>query len=286
MVCYNGLMEWIVVFIPAVLGLVLGSFVSAVSYRLPRGIGFVGGRSFCPRCRKQIGWFDNLPLISYFLLGGRCRRCKKPISVRYPLIELVTSVVFTLTGVIGIGCLPNSGFNLAFVNDYFTNGILCSQSRIFGLTAAGFYLLLLLITILISVIDWEHRMIPDGLNFLAFGLGTFYIFWFYPQAAYQNLLAGFSSGAFLYFLYILTKGRGMGLGDAKLAIFGGLILGVNAIDWLFLAFLTGAVTGIILIIVKKAGLKQKIAFGPFLALALWIEIVYGPVVLPWFGLNL
>lgn len=222
-----------------VVGLAIGSFLGALIYRIPREIQFTSGRSLCPRCGKKISWFDNIPLISFLLLGGKCRNCHKKISLRYPLVELATAVGFILIGL-----------NLYLL-------------AIFSLLMAIF------------VIDIEHQIIPDSLVFLLLFLATCYIL-LATSDIFLRIASGFSAALFLLAIYLLTRGRGMGLGDVKFAIFGGLFLSwPGVLVWMFLSFLTGGLVGIILILLGKAKLKGKIAFGPFLIVGLFIAYLWG-----------
>ena len=224
-------------------GLVVGSFVAAFTYRLPRSVSWVGGRSFCDRCGKKISWFDNIPLVSYLLLLGRCRSCKKKISLRYPLIELTTA----------LGFVAVSYFNYP-----------------------AYFYFLIPILICIFVIDLEHRFIPDGLVFFGIVLTFFYFILIDKNTIYLNLLSGFIPAFFLLFLHLITRGKGMGLGDVKLAILGGLVLGwPYFVVWLFLSFIIGAVVGIVLIFAKKASFGKKIPFGPYLVISFWLTMICG-----------
>jgi prepilin signal peptidase PulO-like enzyme (type II secretory pathway) len=230
----------------SVLGLVFGSFISALTWRYPRGISVSKGRSICPRCKKQIAWFDNIPLVSFILLGGKCRNCKKPISWRYPLTELATAIGFLLIG----------------LNIY--------------------YLLIFCILESIFIIDLENKIIPDSFVFWGVLIAVLYTLYSIPSTLLPSLFAGFSAASLLLLIHLFTKGRGMGLGDVKFAVLGGLIIGEKLfLIWLFLAFLTGAFVGIILILGKKAGLKSQIAFGPFLVLAVPLAFIYGEKILFW-----
>ena len=218
------------------LGLIVGSFIAALTYRYVRSISNMHGRSFCDKCKKQIGWYDNIPFLSFLFLGGKCRNCRKKISPRYPLIELSCAIGFLL---IGFQVIP---------------------------------LALFCILAIIFIIDFEHQIIPDTFIFLGILLSLLIT----PHSLFSGLLAGFICATFLLLVHIITKGRGMGLGDVKFAVLGGIIVGLPLSPiWLFIAFLTGAIVGIILILGRRAGLKSKIAFGPFLVIAIPITLLWG-----------
>lgn len=228
-----------------ILGLVFGSFISALSWRYPRGMGIAAGRSICPKCKKQIAWYDNIPLFSFMALGGRCRNCAKKISPRYFIIELTT----------GIGFL----FILK------------------GYTLQGVYSLILFCLLeIIFVIDFEHKIIPDIFIFLGIFLVIIFLFLTDSPMIFPNLLAGLISAFLLLMIHLFTDGRGMGLGDVKFAVLGGIVMGLNlCLVWLFLAFLTGGIAGIILILFRRAGIKDQIAFGPFLVISIGLTILIG-----------
>ena len=231
-------------------GLIFGSFLSAVTWRLPRKIDIfdLHARSICPRCKKEILWYDNIPLLSYLLLHGQCRTCHKVISLRYPLIEFSTAVLFVLL--------------------YFLTS---AQSLV--PSALLFPSALLLEAIFI--IDFEHQIIPDGLTWAILVLGIGFLVIISPQLFFLNMLCGLTAALFLLLTHLITKGKGMGLGDVKLALAVGIILGWPlTLVWLYAAFLTGALVGIILILLKKAKFRKPIAFGPFLAVAFLIALIY------------
>ena len=227
-----------------VLGLVIGSFLNVVIYRLPRGLGFVRGRSFCPKCKHKVNWFDNVPVISFLILKGRCRFCGGKISWRYPLIELLAGALFYLS--------------------YLSHLSFLSYLLICGLVVVFF-------------IDLEHQIIPDEIVIPLSILFLVYFLMTNPQLLITNyLITALISFLFLYFIFLLTKGKGMGFGDVKLAFLMGLVLGFPKIVVAFyLAFLTGAFVGVILILLSRAKLKQKIAFGPFLVFGTIFSLLWG-----------
>jgi len=221
------------------LGAVFGSFVSAYTFRYPKGIAVTKGRSFCPHCKAQIVWFDNIPLLSFLILGGHCRHCHKKISFRYPLIELIAAVGFLIIG-----------WNF-------------------------FWLIMFLILLSIFVIDLEHQIIPDSLVFPGLALSLFIA----SPALYGNFFVGFLAATLLLLVHLATRGRGMGLGDVKFAVLGGMLTGALMPIWLLAAFLTGGIAGVILIFAGRAKLKTKIAFGPFLIIAIPACLIWGEKIL-------
>ncbi len=230
------------------IGLLIGSFLNVVIYRLPRKLSIVWGRSFCPKCKKKISWFDNVPLVSFILLKGHCRHCHSPISIRYPVVELLTGVLFVL-----------------------------ALSSYLGIAQAGLTLILFSSLIAIFFIDLEHQIIPDE---ILLPVTALFILRSLFTASYLLLAIGLASSLFLFLIWLITKGKGMGLGDVKLAFLMGLVLGYPKIILAFyLAFLTGAIVGVILIIVGKAKFGQRIAFGPFLVLATLISCLWGEKIL-------
>lgn len=221
-------------------------------YRLPRGLGFVKGRSFCPKCQKQIRWYDNIPLLSFVLLRGRCRACHSPISLRYPLVELISGLVTVL-----------------IFKNFFTYAV--DFLSLFSLIC---YLFLAWGLVVIFFIDAERQIIPDEITFPLTILFFVFRVFFSPSLFIFSAVGSF---LFLLIIFMVTGGKGMGFGDVKLAFLIGLALGFpKVVVAFYLAFLTGAIFGIILILVKKRkSLKQKIAFGPFLAAATLISLLWG-----------
>lgn len=252
-------------FIVFILGLCVGSFLNVLIYRLPRGLKFVKGRSFCPECKRKINWFDNVPLISFILLKGRCRYCHSPISLRYPVVELLTGVLFVL------GAFSQLG-NLSHLSHLSWTETILTWVLFSGL-------------IVIFFVDLEHQIIPDDV--VAPLIILFSLRQFFPlptsfssfsllTSHFSSFVSGIGSFLFMFSIYIITKGQGMGFGDVKLAFLIGLVLGYPKIIVAFyLAFLTGAFVGVILILVRKAKFGQKIAFGPFLCLATTVTYLWG-----------
>jgi len=234
-----------------VCGLVIGSFLEVVTYRIPRKKSIVKPGSYCPECNGKIAFYDNIPLISYIVLRGRCRNCKARISSKTIILEIITGLLFAL--------------------NYFFFGL--SIHTIIGIIFSS-------VLIVISFIDIEFGIIPNiiVLPFTIIGLGLNIFIdpprWWLPLA--------FAAGAFAFMLIInLIYPRGMGMGDVKLSLMVGAFLVRNVITGLFLGFLLGAVYGIGLII-KKRKLKQTIPFGPFISLGSIIALFWGNNILKWY----
>jgi leader peptidase (prepilin peptidase) / N-methyltransferase len=248
-------------FFVAIIGLVMGSFIGAFTYRWPREIKISKGRSFCPQCGQTIFWYDNIPLLSFVLLGGKCRNCEKKISFREPIIEALTAFVF-------------------FVIWYRSEQILSMFSWL-DVSVFGTLILLLISSAMVAVlvIDWEHQLIPDEAVYLVLGLMLLVLLGGRYDLLFVNLIAGLGLGAFLLVVHVLTRGNGMGLGDVKLAVASGAVLGpIYGVIWMFLAFVIGSIVGILLILIGKAKLGSKIAFGPFLVLSFILVLCFGKII--------
>jgi len=254
-------------FLLFVLGIIFGSFISAVSYRIPNGISFIKGRSICTKCKKGINWYDNIPLLSYLILGGKCRNCNEKISIRYPVIEISSAI-----GFLGIFYFMNT-----------IGGI--PLQGVIGIVTLVYLLVIFLILLTIFIIDMENQIIPDSLVFLGIFVALTYQLLTNQYSLFTVLFSGFLSASFLMFVHLITKGKGMGLGDVKFAVLGGMIMGLRLMPiWLLLSFLTGATIGIILILLRKAKMKTKIAFGPFLIFGIVVTFILGNNIMSLMGL--
>ena len=240
-----------------VLGLVIGSFVNCLVYRLNKEKnfwkGFLSGRSYCPKCRHQLAWFENIPLFSFVFQKGKCRHCHSPISGQYFLSELISGLIFL--GIYWFYFIPNFDFSFSF---YITAFLY-------------FYFAFILIAVFLS--DLFYWTIPDQITFPAI---LIFLIWNIVQGQWLSVLAGLAGLIFFLSLVFITKSKGMGLGDVKLVAIMGLFLGFpKLIVALYLAFLTGAVLGVILILTKRKKMGSRIPFGPFLALASLIALLWG-----------
>lgn len=253
-----------------IFGVVIGSFLSAYTYRAPLGDLVSRGRSYCDRCKKQLVWYENVPLLSFIALRGKCSGCDKKISRRYPIIEGMTGLLFVLIGERFFNCV-----NLG------VSQVVCSWSS-HGLLTLPLLLVIASIFIAIFVIDYEHQIIPDELVFFTMSI-IFFAYLLGDVPIYIPLLSGFSTATFLLLLNIFTFGKGMGLGDVKFAIPAGMVLSFPlSLVWMFLSFLMGAIVGLVLIASGKSKFGKHIPFGPFLVLSFFITLLYGEWLLQFF----
>ena len=246
-----------------ILGSIVGSFLNSIIYRLPKRESFLINRSYCPFCKHTLHWQDLIPFLSFLILGGRCRYCKKPISLQYPLVELTTGVLF--------------------VSIFFQNmDLLFYDSVIFGFLNICFLFLIACFLIIIFVYDLKHYIIPDKIVFpaiLAIGIwhlvsGIFYNS--YSKYPILNIIySAFGAAAFFLIIVLLSRGKGMGVGDVKLAFLMGLFLGFpNILVALFSSFFLGAIVGLILIALGRKTLKSEVPFGPFLVIGTFIAMFF------------
>ena len=238
-----------------ILGLIIGSFLNAVIFRLPDGKSFLTGRSECRHCHRELGPTDLVPVLSFLFLRGRCRYCKQPISWQYPLVELATGIVFALL------C--------------FRHGSAVGEAGLWAdLIFAAFL-------IVIGIYDFKHFLILDRIVVPAMvlalvwaGLGGHLLASLYGAL----LVAGFFAAQ-----YYISRGRWIGFGDVKLGIFLGLLLGWQlSLLLLVLAYFLGAATGLTLVFTGHKTMSSKLPLGSFLAISAIIVMLYGHGVLAWY----
>ncbi|MBQ9331247.1 MAG: prepilin peptidase [Oscillibacter sp.] len=225
-------------------GLCVGSFTNVLIFRIPRGEEFVRTPSHCMSCGHRLSWYENIPLVSFLLQGGKCRHCGVRLSRQYPAVEALTGIMWLLTG-------------LLFWGDWVRLALYCA---LFPLLAA------------VAVIDWRTFTIPDGLNLAIGALGAVQLVLDRGRWPLYTVGMVLVSGFFLL-LWALTRGRGLGLGDVKLMAAAGLLLGWQRI---LLAMLLGCVLGAVIHSLRmRRGAGHKLAFGPYLAAGIWIAALFG-----------
>jgi leader peptidase (prepilin peptidase)/N-methyltransferase len=244
-------------------GTIIGSFLNVVILRLPDpGTSIVFPSSHCPKCKKSLSWYENIPILSYLVLGGKCSHCKVSISPQYPIVEL-------LTGLLAVAVIANFGLSL---------------------TALGFFLFCAALVTIIWI-DLHHQIIPDvislpGIIFgFAFSFISFFVTW---QESLIGLLAG--GGIFYavsYSYYLLRRQEGLGGGDIKLLAMLGAFLGWQSLLFIiFASSVTGTVAGLFAMRSQKKGGATRIPFGPFLAVSGLFYLFFRPQVQQLFSLYL
>jgi len=236
--------------VAVVYGLIIGSFLNAWAYRLANGEKITAGRSHCPQCGAQIRAYDNVPLVSWMLLRGKCRDCSAPISWRYPLGEALTAALFAAVAAL-------DGLSWLLVP----------------------HLLFVSALILVSQVDLEKQIIPDIVILPVAALGVPLMIVLGSAPWWQWPVAGLGAAGFLFLIsevyYRIRHVEGMGFGDVKLALCMGVYLGSAVVPALFLGFLSGAAVGVVLIGGRRGDRKTAIPFGPFLAAGAILALFFG-----------
>ncbi|MCK4891200.1 MAG: prepilin peptidase, partial [Candidatus Pacebacteria bacterium] len=265
-------------FIILILGLIVGSFLNVVIFRLENGEKIVNDRSKCLRCKHVLAWYDLIPVLSFIFLKGKCRYCEERISWQYPVVEMGTGILFII--------------------------VFSIQYSVFSIFYLLFWFYIVSALIVIFVYDLKHYIIPDKVIYpaiaitfiyrlfeiLNFGHLNLFRIWNLPAQGWSALggeignlitvfnpfIAAILASAFFLSIVLLTHGRGMGGGDVKLGFLMGLILGWPLVlIALFLSFILGSIIGIFLILVGKKKMKSMIPFGPFLVLGTFIAMFWG-----------
>ncbi len=254
------------VFLLFIFGLLVGSFLNVVLFRFGTGETMVSGRSRCNACKGLIAWYDNIPLLSYIFLRGKCRKCDAKISLQYPAVELATALLFAFAGL-----------------KFYVSG------SVEGALETTFALGLIGALVVIFVYDLRHMEIP--VSALGFGIlwtifSLFFLWWLaLPREAFldSRLFEGLAGGAIAFLLFyalvFFSKETWMGEGDAWLALLLGLVVGWKLLlPALTIAFGSGAIVGIVLIAMKRKGMQSRIPFGPFLAASVLFMLFFGRMI--------
>lgn len=238
-----------------VFGLILGSFLNVVVYRLNLSETIMG-RSHCPSCKKKIRWHDNIPVVSFLALGAKCRDCGEKISWKYPMLELLTGVVFALVG--------HYFFTLADPASWFIT---------------AYYLVLFFLLLVIFAYDLSYMEIPMVIFWIAvfWSIGCLLVLDAQSFNALSGVLdvkiySGLLAGTVFFLIFFLlsagSREKWMGMGDAYLAFLLGFVVGIKSLLWLIiLSSLSGSLFGVALVLLKKKTLKSRLPFAPFMVAA-------------------
>jgi leader peptidase (prepilin peptidase)/N-methyltransferase len=251
-------MDALAVGFAALFGAVIGSFLNVCIYRLPRGKPIALDRSACTRCGRQLAWFENIPVASYLVLRGRCRRCREPISIRYPAIELITAVLFAAAWM------------------YYGPGPLLVSRLMFGCAL-----------IVLFAIDLEHHLLPNAITIPGIIVG--FAFSFITEPGWRSSLIGLVvGGGILYAIaegyYRLRHEEGLGMGDVKMLSMIGAFLGWQlALATLMMGSLAGSIVGLGMIATSRGDMKYALPFGTFLAMGAVLAATVGPSLIGWYA---
>ena len=252
-----------------IFGLIVGSFLNCVIYRLEQKQSFLKGRSYCPHCKHTLKWQDLIPVFSFLFLKGKCRYCNEKISVQYPLVEMATALLFLLI------------LNFKF--------LIFNEFLIFNFETITYFLYLFIISsllIIIFVYDLKHFIIPDRVVFPAIAIALIFNFFPYVRSSvggHNSILTAAGAAIFFLIIVLISQGKWMGVGDIKLAFLMGLLLGFPYIlVALFFSFLIGAIMGIGLILAKRKTMKSEIPFGPFLVAGTFVALFWGREIIQYY----
>ena len=239
------------------LGLAIGSFLNVCVHRIPRRASIMRPRSRCPHCEYELRWYDNIPVVSYAILRGRCRRCRARISARYPIVELVTLGVFLL--------------------HYF----------VFGWSALlAVRLIFACALIVLFAIDLEHQILPDVITLPGIAAGLIFSL-VLPPGIVDSLIGTLVGGGVLWLIgeayYRFAGQEGMGGGDVKMLAMVGAFLGWKlVVVTLFLSSILGSVIGMGVIATRRGGMKYALPYGTFIALGALVASLYGEPIVNWY----
>ena len=239
-------------------GLLIGSFLNAVIHRVPRKQSLVSPGSRCPSCGYALRWYDNIPVLSYIMLGGRCRKCRKTISIRYPIVEMITAAVFVAHYFV-FGWTPLLAVRLAF-----------------GASLVALF-----------AIDLEHHLLPDVITLPGIVVGLVASV-FLPPGLVESLIGMLIGGGVLWLIgeayYRYAGEEGMGGGDVKMLAMIGAFLGWKLVlVTLVLSSVAGSVLGLAIIAIKRGSMKHALPFGTFLALGALAASLIGEQIVTWYA---
>ncbi|HTH93305.1 MAG TPA: prepilin peptidase [Candidatus Paceibacterota bacterium] len=252
-----------------IFGLIIGSFLNVVILRMNTGRSIASGRSACMRCNATLSWYELIPVFSYLGLRGKCAKCKNHISFQYPIVELITAIIFTIL---------------------YTTVIAAHGFTLISLLVLIFEMKVASILIVIFVYDIKHTIIPDMMVYLFIVLSLVGILWqVFTFPGFQAGLALFDGVLValpFFLLWAFSKGRAMGFGDVKLALGIGWLLGlVGGFSAVIFSFWIGAIVGLFLLgVTRKYHMRSQVPFAPFLIIATFIVGVWGVTIFSLFGI--
>ncbi len=264
---FDSLLTAYISLILFVFGTVMGSFLNVLIFRLPTGIPFQKGRSFCPSCRHELNWKDLFPLFSWIFQRGKCRYCKGKISKRYPIVEALNGTLYIFAYLFLAKGDGLSGLNLSLL----------------GWCAA------LSALIVISFVDFEHQIIPDSMWITIFVGGILIVLGeaaageFSWDSLLDRVIGTFTVSLIFFLIGVISKGRAMGGGDVKLMAAAGFVLGWKSVILsLFIGAFAGVIYSVLSHIIRKTEMRGVVPFGPFLAIGIAVSMFVGDTIIEYY----
>lgn len=243
-------MEYYLAVISLIFGLVVGSFLNVVVYRVPRRESLIRPGSHCPRCGQAIRWYHNIPVAGWVALRGKCSDCAERISFRYPAVEALTGALFLVCFVV-----LGMGWQLLIAWAFIS------------------------VVVAVAFIDYDHEIIPAKIVLPGTVVGLAASIAVNPSDWWKYLAASCGAAFFFFLLVMIWPGGGMGMGDVYMALFMGAVLGISVTIALFAAFLTGSVVAVFLVLRRGYGRKSRVRFGPFLGIGAVVAVLAGHALL-------
>ncbi len=241
-----------------ILGSIFGSFLNVVIFRLPKGLSLINPGSYCPNCKTKIKWYENIPIFSYLFIKGKCTNCDKSISILYPIIELLTGIIFVIF-------LYNSNSIIEYI----------------------VFVVIAMLFLCLVFIDFKEYLLPDILLSIIFLIGLIYFGYNEGLNAWPRLLYGLMTGTMLWLLRytssLVYKKEAFGLGDVKLGALLGFLLGIpDALLAIFFGFVIAAFIFISLILLKKVSKDTYLPFGPYMVFGMISFLLCGEEIIHWY----
>ena len=248
-----------------IFGAILGSFINCLVYRLNQEKSILG-RSFCPKCKHTLGFFDLFPLLSYIFLKAKCRYCKQKINIQYFLVELFTGFIFA--------------FGYWF---YFVHKLWFADNVLFLI----FYLIINVFLIIIFIYDLKYYLVLDVIVWPAIIIAFLFNFLVLKVDLLSLLIAGVVGVLFFGLQFVVSKGKWIGGGDILIGLLIGFIVGWPSILLvIFIAYILGSIIGVILLTIKKRKWSSKVPFGPFLVFSVWLVMLFGNIIWDWYLIKI
>ena len=262
-------MNYFILAIIFLFGLIIGSFLNCLIWRLHKKES-IWGRSYCPKCGKQIAWYDNIPIFSFAFLQGKCRHCRKKISWQYPIVELITAILFVIAFIFN---LPGPNILISQYPNILTSNFLL-------LTLKSWFIIAVMIIVFIYDLRWflilDIITLPACAVMLILNLLLGFNLW-------NLVFSGIIGSSFFLLQFVISRGKWIGGGDIRLGLLMGLALGwPNIIVGLFIAYFMGAIIGLGLILAGKKKWGSQIPLGIFLSIATIITLFWGEQILNWY----